>query len=96
MYVQWSVMSETREERWAFRVPAQADRRVRQAADVSHRSLTAFVLDAAIVEADRVLTDQTQFALGRAAWEEFAEALEQPARSIPALAELFAKPSVFE
>lgn len=63
---------------------------------MSHRSLTAFVVDAAVMEADRVLADRAQFALGQDAWEEFAEALEQPARSIPALSELFARPNVFE
>lgn len=85
-----------REERWAFRVPAQADNRVRRAASMSHRSLTAFVVDAAVIEADRVLADRTQFALGQEAWDEFSEALERPAQNILALAELFARPSVFE
>lgn len=90
-------MSETiRDERWTFRVPAHADDRVRRAASMSHRSLTAFVVDAAVIEADRVLADQTQFALGQDAWDELSDALERPAQSITALAALFAKPSVFE
>ncbi len=89
-------MTEIRDERWTFRVSAQADDRVRRAADMAHRSLTAFVVDAAVIEAERVLADRTHFALGQEAWAEFSEALDRPAQSIPALAELFAKPSVFE
>jgi len=37
-------------DRWEFRVEAQADELVRRAADVSHRTLTDFVVQAAVVE----------------------------------------------
>lgn len=81
--------------RWEFRVAPHDNARVRQAADVSHRSLTEFVVDAAVVEADRVLVDRTRFALAEAEWARFMELLERPPRENPGLAKLFAKPSVF-
>ncbi len=49
--------------RWEFRVEAQADEFVRRATDVSHRTLTDFVVGAAAAEANRVLGDRTRFAL---------------------------------
>lgn len=89
-------MSEAaRATRWEFRVAARDNVRVRQAAVVSHRSLTEFVVDAAVVEADRVLADRTRFPLGEAEWERFVVLLDRAPQENPGLAKLFAKPSVF-
>ena len=43
------------EERWDFRIAPDTDRLVRQAAETADRTLTDFVVDAAVVEAERVL-----------------------------------------
>ncbi len=83
-------------DRWDFRVEAQADEFVRRAADVSHRTLTDFVVEAAVVEADRVLGDRTRFALEDEEWMRFVEVLDRPPQENPGLAKLFAEPSVFE
>jgi uncharacterized protein (DUF1778 family) len=82
--------------RWAFRVEPEADRLVRQAAEISRRSLTDFVKAAAVVEAERVLADRTKFVLDRDQWVAFARALDRPPRSIPAVKNLLTEPSVFE
>jgi len=83
-------------DRWEFRVTTEADELVRRAADISQRSLTDFVVAAAVAEADRVLGDRTRFALDDAAWGRFVEALDRPPQESPGLARLFSKPSVFE
>lgn len=83
-------------DRWDFRVAADADDFVRRAADVSNRTLTDFVVEAAVVEADRVLGDRRRFALEDEQWTRFVELLDRPPQENPGLAKLFAKPSVFE
>jgi len=83
-------------DRWEFRVEAPADELVRRAADVSHRTLTDFVVQAAVVEADRVLGDRTRFVLEDDQWTRFVELLDRPPQENPGLTKLFATPSVFK
>ena len=83
-------------DRWDFRVAAEADSLVRRAADVSHRTLTDFVVEAAVVEADRVLGDRTRFVLDEDQWTRFSDALDREPRDIPGLTKLFESRSVFE
>jgi uncharacterized protein (DUF1778 family) len=83
-------------DRWAFRVEPDADKLVRRAAALSHSSLTAFVLRAALLEAERVVADRTLFVLESAEWQAFTEALDRPVQRKPALEKLLAEPSVFE
>ena len=82
-------------ERWDFRVDPETDRLVRQAAETAERTLTDFVVDAAIVEAERLLADRTQFVLEAEQWERFVEVLDRSPQDNPGLAKLFSKPSVF-
>lgn len=82
-------------ERWDFRVEPETDRLVRRAAASSQRTLTDFVVDAAVLEAERLLADRTAFALERQQWERFVELLDRPPRDNPGLESLFSKPSVF-
>ena len=82
-------------ERWDFRVASEKDQLVRQAAEAADRSLTNFVVDAAVVEAERVLADRTQFVLEADQWERFVELLDRPPQEKPGLEKLFSEPSVF-
>ena len=83
-------------DRWDFRVEGVADQLVRRAAAVSHRSLTDFVVEAAVVEAERILSDRTRFVLDDEDWERFSAALDREPRDVPGLARLFASRSVFD
>ena len=90
-------MSETlKDARWNLRVAAEANDLVRQAASVRHQNLTAFVLEAAVGEAERVLADRSSFVLGEAQWHEFVDLLDRPVRDNPGLVRLFSKPTAFE
>lgn len=82
-------------ERWDFRVEPETDSLVRQAAASSQRTLTDFVVDAAVLEAERLLADRTAFALPPAQWEQFVALLDRSPRDNPGLEKLFAEPSVF-
>ena len=79
-----------------MRVAPDAGAVVRQAVALSHRKLTEFVIDAAVVEAERVLADRTRFVLDPGSWGEFVELLDRSVQENPGLARLFAAPSVFE
>jgi uncharacterized protein (DUF1778 family) len=81
--------------RWDFRVASETDQLVRQAAETADRTLTDFVVDAAVVEAERVLADRTQFVLDAGRWDRFVELLDRPPQDNPGLEKLFSKPSVF-
>jgi uncharacterized protein (DUF1778 family) len=82
-------------ERWDFRVAPETDRLVRKAAEAAERTLTDFVVDAAVVEAERLLADRTQFVLEAEQWDRFVELLDRSPQENPGLERLFSKPSVF-
>jgi uncharacterized protein (DUF1778 family) len=82
-------------ERWDFRVASETDRLVRQAAETTDRTLTDFVVGAAVMEAERVLADRTQFVLDSEEWNRFFELLDRPPQDKPGLERLFSKPSIF-
>ena len=82
-------------ERWDFRVASEAAQLVRQAAETVDRTLTDFVVDAAVVEAERVLADRTEFVLESAQWTRFVQLLERSPQDKPGLEKLFSKSSVF-
>lgn len=82
-------------ERWDFRVDSATDRLVRQAAETSERTLTDFVVDAAVLEAERLLADRTAFVLPSENWDRFVELLDRSPRANPGLEKLFSQPSVF-
>lgn len=82
-------------ERWDFRVDADTDRLVRQAAQTTERTLTDFVVDAAVVEAERLLADRREFVLDAEQWQRFVTLLDRSPQDNPGLAKLFSEPSVF-
>jgi len=65
------------------------------AATLRDMKLSAFVLDSAMKEAEEIVNQNIHFKLPEKQWKAFCQALDQPAREIPALKKLFAKPSVF-
>lgn len=82
-------------DRWDFRVDPDTDRLVRHAAASAETTLTDFVVDAAVIEAERVLADRTRFVLDAERWNRFVELLDRPPQDKPGLEKLFSKPSVF-
>ena len=82
-------------ERWDFRVDADTDRLVRRAAQTAERTLTDFVVDAAVSEAERLLADRREFVLDAEQWQRFVTLLDRSPQDNPGLAKLFSEPSVF-
>lgn len=85
----------TRAERIEIRTTAELKAALEKAAQLQDQSLSAFVLNASRDAATRVLGDQTRFTLTERQMKALNQALDAPARELPALKRLFAKPSVF-
>ena len=85
-----------KEERIEIRLASAEKERIRQAAVLCHQNVSEFVLRAIRAVADETLAEQTRFVLPADQMMAFNAALDQPAKSIPRLRELFKKPSVFE
>jgi uncharacterized protein (DUF1778 family) len=62
---------------------------LRRAAEVAHKSLTDFVLDAACQAAEQTLLDQRLFMVSGSQYQALLELLEQPERDNAGLADLF-------
>lgn len=87
-----------KKDRMSFRVTARQRDVISEAARASEKDLTAFVLDAALVAAQKTLADRTMFELGADAWQRFTDLLDRPAGQIakPRLEKLLAEPSILE
>jgi len=86
-------------ETWRAEMASEAHdlkKTFRAAAETKAKPLSAFVLDAAEAEAQRVLSERTIFALDAERWARFNEALDRPAMDKPRLRALLAAPSVFD
>jgi len=85
-----------RSSRLHFRVPEEQKALLEEAAALSGRSLTDFVLSSAQSAANDILADRTRFALPRDQWDAFAAALERPPRELPKIAALLSEPSILD
>ncbi len=83
-------------ERLELRTSPRQAEVIRQAATVTEKTVTAFILDAATLEAQRTLADQRLFSLDPARWQRFVNALDHPAKEKPRLRALMRRPSVLE
>jgi uncharacterized protein (DUF1778 family) len=89
------VMSSVKTAGWTFRVEPDADELVREAAKVSHSSLTDFVVGAAVSKAEHVVADRTRFLLDPEEWRRVCKILDRPVQQKPALTKLLEEPGVF-
>jgi uncharacterized protein (DUF1778 family) len=62
---------------------------IRQAADLEHETVTAFVLETATARASRVLKAHSTVTLSNEAFDRFYGALDEPAKKVPELVHLF-------
>jgi uncharacterized protein (DUF1778 family) len=91
-----AINTETRSEKLDLRVTVTAKRLLQMAASAAHRSVSEFVLDAALARAEETLPDRQRFGLDAERWGEFQAALDAPARALPLMKRLLDEPSVFE
>lgn len=85
-----------KEERFSIRASRRQKTVIAQAAKIKEQSLTEFVLVEAYEAAQQVIAEQTHFVLAKKNWEAFCQALDAPARPIPALRQLLTEPGLFD
>lgn len=79
-----------------FRASADEERLIRLGAQKRGEKVTRFIVQSACSAAEMALADQNHFELAPAQFARFAEALDRPAKVIPALQKLFSEESVIE
>ena len=85
-----------RTEKLDLRLSRAAKQTLQAAANAVRKSVSEFVLDTALSEAEERLADRHVFALDRKTWDAFVTALDAPPRRHPRLERLFREPSVFD
>jgi uncharacterized protein (DUF1778 family) len=82
---------EGRSERVDLRMTQDAKRTLQQAAAVTHKTVSEFLLDSGLNAAYDALADRRVFQLDDAKWEAFQTALTTPPRDNPGLRALLAR-----
>ena len=79
-----------------LRLTPKAKRALQSAAEVSHKTLSDFVLESALARADRVLSERQVFRLDAKQWTAFMAALDASPKPRPRLARLLSEPSILD
>jgi uncharacterized protein (DUF1778 family) len=85
-----------RTEKLDLRLSKFAKQTLQAAATASRKTVSEFVLETALSEAEERLADRRVFTLDAKNWDAFIAALDAPPRRHPRLERLFREPSVFD
>lgn len=85
-----------RSQRINFRASADEERLIRLGAEKKGEKVTRFIVQSACSAAELALADQKNFELAPTQFARFKEALDRPAKVIPALHKLFSEKTVLE
>jgi uncharacterized protein (DUF1778 family) len=85
-----------RTEKLDLRLTRTAKRTLQSAAEVSHKTLSDFVLESALTRADSVLADRQVFRLDPDRWSAFMAALDAPMKPRPRLTRLLNEPGILD
>jgi uncharacterized protein (DUF1778 family) len=81
----------TRSARLGFRATPEQEAVLRRAADVTHKSLTDFILDSACQVAEQTLLDQRLFIVSGNQYQTLLEMLDLPDQDNTGLRDLFTR-----
>jgi len=90
------IETEPKSERIDIRTTPRVKRVLQDAASVTSKTVSEFLLDSALTRAAEVLADRRLFFLDDDQWEEFMTALDAPPPPMPRLEKLLREPSVLE
>lgn len=93
MYVYRTYMTDALTGRLNFRLTADQERSLRQAAALTGQSISGFVLSSAVEHAHELLQRANTIELSDAAFRKFVAALDEPAQEVPELVRLFKRRS---
>ena len=80
-----------RSSRLGLRATPEKEAVLRRAAEVTHRSLTEFILDSACRAAEQTLLDQRLFMVSGSQYQALMDLLERPEQSSEGVRDLFAR-----
>lgn len=87
---------ESKSERIDIRTTLRVKRTLQDAATVSNKTVSEFLIDTALTKAAEVLAERRVFLLNDEEWEAFLAALDAPPQPMPRLEKLLKEPSVLE
>ena len=85
----------TRSARLGLRATQEQEIVLRRAAEVAHKSLTDFILDAAYQAAEQTLLNQRLFMVSGSQYQALLNMLDRPESENPGLAHLFSRQPVW-
>lgn len=85
------ISSATRSSRLGLRATPEQETVLRRAAEVTHKSLTDFILDSACQAAEQALLDQRLFMVSGSQYQALMDLLEQPEQVNDGLHDLFSR-----
>jgi uncharacterized protein (DUF1778 family) len=88
--------SNPKSERIDVRTTPAVKRLLQEAAAAANKTVTEFLLDSALTEAEEILANRRLFSLGEKEWQEFMAALDAPTSPMPRMKKLLREPSVLE
>ncbi|WP_029145234.1 DUF1778 domain-containing protein [Microbacterium luticocti] len=91
-----SVTRPSRSQRINLRATARQEALLRRAADATDHTLTDFILDSAVDQAQQVLASRQWFAVSPQQFDEFVRMLDEPLPSTERFQRLFSRRSRFE
>ena len=91
-----SVSRTSRSARLGLRATPEQEAVLRRAADISHKSLTDFILDSACHAAEQTLLDQRLFVVSGEQYQDLLDMLDQPAQENKGLQDLFSRTAPWE
>lgn len=80
-----------RSARLGLRATPEQETVLRRAAEIAHKSLTDFILDAAYQAAEQTLLDQRLFLVSGSQYQALLEILDRPESDNPGLTDLFSR-----
>lgn len=83
-------------EKLDLRLTPAAKQTLQAAATAARKTVSEFVLESALSEAEERLADRRSFVLDPDKWDAFVKALDAPPQRRPRLERLFREPSVFD
>ena len=81
----------TRSARLGLRATPEQEAVLRRAAEVSHKSLTDFILDSACLAAEQTLLDQRLFMVSGGQYQALMDLLDRPEQPNAGLTDLFSR-----
>lgn len=90
-----ATLTSARSTRLGLRATPEQEAVLRRAAEVSHKSLTNFVLDAAYQAAEQTLLDQRLFMVSGSQYQALLDMLDRPEADNPGLVGLFSRRPVW-